>query len=261
VADRRAHTMGVGMGIGLAGRHALVTGGTRGIGRAVTLALAGAGAEVMACYRSGGDHAERLAWRLKELGGDHHVVQADVADPKDVARLGDECRDRFGSLDVVVNNAGVISHIPIMELELSEWRRVLDTNLTGAFLVIQKVLPMLEVGASIVNVGSRASSSGVPLRAHYTAAKAGLVGLTRSLAKELGPHGIRVNVVAPGVIDSDLERRLAPGQRAELARRYSALTALGRVGEVEEVAGAVLFLSSDLARFVTGQTIDVDGGI
>lgn len=249
------------MGLDIGGRNALVTGGSRGIGRAVTLALAEAGANVIACYRTGGEPVETLSRRLKEIGGVHHLVQADVSQADDVLDLAGECRDRLGGLDVVVNNAGVISHIPIDELPLSEWHRVVDTNLTGAFLVIQSVLPLLGTGSSIINIGSRASVAGVPLRAHYTAAKAGLVGLSRSLAKELGPRGIRVNVVAPGVIDSDQDHALPPARRAELEQRYRALTALGRVGRVEEVAGVVLFLASDLARYITGQTIDVDGGI
>jgi 3-oxoacyl-[acyl-carrier protein] reductase len=249
------------MGIDLRGRHALVTGGSRGIGRAATLALARAGADVIACYRTGGNNVDGLARALKETGGDHHVVPADVSDPDAVRTLAGECRDRFGTLDVVVNNAGVISHVPIGDLSLEEWRRVLDVNLTGTFLVIQNVLPLLADGASIVNIGSRAAAAGVALRAHYTAAKAGVAGLTRSLAKELGPRGIRVNVIAPGVIDTDEERRIPAAQRTEMARRYGALTALGRVGQVDEVAGAVLFLASDLSRYVTGETVNVDGGI
>jgi 3-oxoacyl-[acyl-carrier protein] reductase len=249
------------MRVELEGRNALVTGGNRGIGRAVTLALAGAGANVVACYRNGGESVETLARRLKEIGGDHHVLQADISDVANVRALARECRNRLGALDVVVNNAGVISHIPIDELSLAEWRRVIDTNLTGAYLVIQSTLPLLRAGSSVINIGSRASAAGIPLRAHYTAAKAGLVGLTRSLAKELGVRGIRVNVLSPGVIDTDEDHALPSARRAELEQRYRTLTALGRVGRVEDVAGVAMFLASDLSRYVTGQNIDVDGGI
>jgi 3-oxoacyl-[acyl-carrier protein] reductase len=249
------------MELELTGRRALVTGTSRGIGREITLALARAGADVVACCRTAGPAAESLAGELKEIGGDHHVVQADVTKPADVERLADECATRLGSLGVIVNNAGAISHVPIQELSLDEWRRVVDTCLTGTFLVIQKTLPLLGPGSSIVNIGSRATRAGLPMRSHYTAAKAGLVGLTRSLAKELGPRGIRINVVAPGVVDSDEARALPPQRRAEVLARYRELTALGRLGEAGEIAGAVLFLASDLSRYMTGATIDVDGGI
>jgi 3-oxoacyl-[acyl-carrier protein] reductase len=241
--------------IDLSGRKALVTGGTRGIGRGITLALARAGADVLTCHRSDGEHAEQLARELKEIPGNHHVMRADVSDSADVRALAQECRARFGRLDVVVNNAGVISHEPFDRLGLDEWRRVLDTNLTGAYLVVQAALPMMERGASVVNVGSRAATVGIPLRAHYTAAKAGLIGLTRSLCKELGPRGIRVNLVAPGVIATEVE--LPEAVRAT----YEGMTALRRLGDPADVAAVVCFLASDLAAYITGETLHVDGGI
>lgn len=243
------------MQLELAGKRALVTGGTRGIGRGIVLELARAGVDVVTCHRQDSDAVDSLARELKQIGGDHHVVKADVGDPDDVARLVEECRTRLGGLDVVVNNAGVISHVPFGELPLEEWRRVLDTNLTAAYYVIQQALPLLGAGASIVNVGSRVATVGIPLRAHYTAAKAGLVGLTRSLCKELGSRGIRVNLVAPGPVETEEE---VPEQVRE---RYRHLIALGRLGTPQEIAGTVLFLASDLAGFVNGETINVDGGI
>lgn len=245
----------------LAGKKALVTGGTRGIGRGIVLALARAGVSVATCSRSGGSDADSLDRELKELGGEHLVVQADVSDPESVGRLVGECRTRFGSLDVVVNNAGTISHVPFEKLPIEEWRQVIDSNLTGTYLVTQAALPLLGEGASVINIGSRSAQVGIPLRGHYTAAKAGLVGLTRSLAKELGSRGIRVNLIAPGIIDTDVERKIPAEERAKMEARYSALTALGRVGEIEEIAGVVLFLASAGARYVTGETINVDGGI
>lgn len=249
------------MELGLIGKRALVTGGSRGIGREIALALARAGADVVACCRTVNAATQDLAEELELIGGEHHVVQADVTDPADVTRLAEECRARLGSLEVIVNNAGVISHVPIEELSLEEWHTVIDTSLTGAFLVIQRTLPLLRPGSSIVNIGSRASRVGLPLRAHYTAAKAGLEGLSRSLARELGPRGIRVNMVAPGVIDSAQARAFTPERRAEALARYSRLTALGRLGEADEVAEVVVFLASDASRYVTGATVDVDGGI
>ncbi|HZN74638.1 MAG TPA: SDR family NAD(P)-dependent oxidoreductase [Micromonosporaceae bacterium] len=241
--------------INLAGRKALVTGGTRGIGREITLALARTGADVLACYRHDGEHVEQLARDLKEITGDHHVVRADISDTAAVRALADECSSRFSHLDVVVNNAGVISHEPFERLAVDEWRRVLDTNLTGAYLVTQAMLPLLRTGGSIVNIGSRVATVGIPLRAHYTAAKAGMIGLTRSLCKELGPRGIRVNLVAPGVIATELELS------EEVRARYEGMTALRRLGAPADIAAVVCFLASDLAAYVTGETINVDGGI
>jgi 3-oxoacyl-[acyl-carrier protein] reductase len=238
------------------GRRVLLTGGSRGIGRAIALAFAREGGTVMACYRSDKGAAEQLRIALKETGGRHHVVQADVARPDDVARLVADAGDRLGGLDAVVHNAGAISHVPFAELSLAEWRRVVDTNLTAAFLLAQHSLPLLSEGSSIVFVGSKVAAVGVPLRSHYTAAKAGLQGLTRSLCKELGPKGIRVNVVAPGVIETEEAATLPP----DVYRRYQALSSLGRLGHVDEVATAVLFAADPAAGYLTGQTINVDGG-
>ena len=238
-------------------KNVLVTGGTRGIGRAIVRTLAGAGANLVTCYRQDEEAAARLADELNQTGGNHHVIRADVSDPAQAAGLVAECRTRLGSLDVVVNNAAAISHVPFAELALSEWQRVIDTNLTAVAQVIQLTLPLMTRGGSIVNIGSRVATVGIPMRAHYTAAKAGLIGLSRSLCKELGPAGIRVNVVAPGVVATEDAANLP----AEVLARYRQITALGRLGEPEEIAGVVLFLASDLAGYVTGETIHVDGGI
>jgi 3-oxoacyl-[acyl-carrier protein] reductase len=202
-----------------------------------------------------GEHLDRLARELKEIPGDHHVVQADVGDADSVTALIEECRTRFNRLDVVVNNAGVISHVPFERLAPAEWHRVLDTNLTGAYLVAQGALPLLDQGSSIVNIGSKVATVGIPLRAHYTAAKAGMIGLTRSLCKELGPRGIRVNMVAPGVIATETE---LPD---EVRERYEGMTALRRLGSTADIAAVVCFLASDLAGYITGETINVDGGV
>ncbi|MFD7907135.1 SDR family NAD(P)-dependent oxidoreductase [Kitasatospora sp. NPDC057904] len=249
------------MSIDLTGKRILVTGGSRGIGRGIVLALARAGARTVACYRTESPAVESLRGELAATGGEHHLVQADVSVPEDVERLVSAAKERFGALDVVVNNAGVISHVPFPELPLEEWRRVLDTNLTAPFLVIQKSLPLLSAGSSVITVGSRAAVIGIPLRAHYTASKAGLIGLTRSLMKELGPKGIRVNLVAPGVIETEEFETAPPEEVARVKSRYQGLTGLGRLGTPDEIAGAVLFLSSDLSAYVTGETIHVDGGI
>jgi 3-oxoacyl-[acyl-carrier protein] reductase len=245
------------MSIRLDGKNALVTGGTRGVGSGIVLALARAGANVISCYRQDAEAAHALAGDLKEIGGDHHLIQADVTDADDIAELIAESRECYGSLHVVVNNAGAISHVPFAELTVAEWHRVIDTNLTAAAQVIQHALPMISGGGSIINIGSRVATVGIPLRAHYTAAKAGLIGLTRSLAKELGPRGIRVNVIAPGVIETEEARKL-PAERRE---HYTRLAALGRLGRPDEVGAAVVFLASDQSSYITGEILNVDGGI
>jgi 3-oxoacyl-[acyl-carrier protein] reductase len=249
------------MDLGLKGRRALVTGGTRGVGRGIVLALARAGVDVLTCYRSGEDYAASLEKELAEVGGAHKVVRCDLADSAQITELVGQAKDLFGGLDLIVNNAGAISHVPYGELPEQEWRRIIDTNLTAAHLVIQQALPILGEGASVISIGSKSSEVGIPLRAHYTATKAALRGLTRSLAKEFGSRGLRFNVLALGVIETEALDAMPEEQRALMIKRYSEKTALGRLGTPDEVAGAVLWLASDLSRYVTGATIHVDGGI
>jgi len=241
--------------LGFKGKRALVTGGTRGIGRAVTLALASAGAAVVAVHREDGPAAEAMRRELAELGGLGNVVRADVTSASDVERLASTCRDELGGLDVLINNAGVHGRAMLDELDLAEWSRLIDTDLTSMFQVTQACLPLLGEGSSVVNVGASVAFRGMAGTAHYTAAKAGVIGLTRSLCKEFGPGGIRFNTVAPGVIDTGDE--LPP----PVAQRVQRMTALGRLGTPDEVAGAVLYLASDAAAYVTGALLTVDGGI
>jgi 3-oxoacyl-[acyl-carrier protein] reductase len=242
--------------IRLDGKRVLLTGGTRGIGRGLALAIAETGAQLITCGRTDSEAAQSLARELKELGGEHHVVAADISTEAGIDGLIEECKERLGGLDVIVHNAGAISHIPFEKLPVDEWHRIINTNLTAAFLLVQRALPLLSPGASVINIGSRSAMVGIPLRAHYTASKAGIVGLTRSLAKELGERGIRVNVIAPGVIEPENEPL-----SEEIVARYTKLTALRRLGRPHEIAGAMLFLASDLSSYVTGETINVDGGI
>ncbi len=244
------------MQLDLKGRSALVTGGSRGIGRAITLALARQGVNVVTCYRRESEAVESLAREARVLGN-VELVQADVSREEEVVRLLEKCRERLGRLDIVVNNAGAISHVPLSDLTQTEWHRMLDTNLTSVFLVIREALPLLSDGASVINVGSSVATRGMAAGAHYTASKAGLIGLTRSLCKELGPRGIRVNTLAPGIIETDMVSRLTPEQR----KKYEAMSAVGRLGQADDIAGAVLYLASDLSRFVSGVTLEVNGGI
>jgi 3-oxoacyl-[acyl-carrier protein] reductase len=249
------------MGSSLTGKKILVTGGSRGIGRGIVLAAAEAGADVITCYRSEGDAVDSLVKELAETGGDHHAIRADVGSIERVDELLGEVGERYGELHGVVNNAGVISHIPFGELASEEWSRVIDTNVTAAYRVIQQALPLFQPGASVVNIGSRGAAAGIPLRAHYTAAKSAMIGMTRSLAKELGPRGIRVNVVAPGVIETEAFDAMPPERAEAMRATYAQKTALGRLGQVKEIAGPVLFLLGDESGYLTGETINVDGGI
>ncbi|MFI5527153.1 SDR family NAD(P)-dependent oxidoreductase [Kitasatospora sp. NPDC051853] len=243
----------------LAGRRFLVTGGTRGIGRGVVLAAARAGADVVTCHRQDGEAVDSLQRELAATPGKHRVLRADAADERDVERLLDECDAGLGGLDVVVNNAGAFRPVPYPELDPAEWAATVQGNLTAAHLVTRRALPLLGPGSSVVNLGSTVARIGMAGGAHYTAVKAGLVGLTRSLARELGPRGIRVNTVSPGRIATEALDELPPEAAEHQRRLFSSFTALGRLGTVEEIARLVLFLGSDRASYITGQDIHADG--
>jgi 3-oxoacyl-[acyl-carrier protein] reductase len=245
------------MDLGLDGKRVLVTGGTRGIGRETVLAFARAGARVVTANRSLGEPADSLAVELKALGDGHRVIQADVTDPAGVATIADACREALGGLDVVVNNVGIDARGKFGELPLEEWQRVIRTNLTSCFLVTQGTLDLLADDGSIVNVGAAAALRGRPESSHYGASKSALLGFARSLAREVGRRGIRVNTVVPGVIETEPGAGIPP----EVADIIRGMTALGRLGSMADVAAAVLFLASDVSRYITGATINVDGGI
>jgi glucose 1-dehydrogenase/3-oxoacyl-[acyl-carrier protein] reductase len=241
----------------LAGKRALVTGGTRGIGRAVALGLARAGAHVVVSHQRESEAAESLRRELKETAGNHLVMIADAADPAALAELLEATGEHLGGLDIVVNNVGTINHVPYDQLSFEDWNQVLTTNLTATHLVTQGALPLLGSSGSVINVGSGAGVVGVPLRAHYTAAKTGLIGLTRSLSKELGVKGIRVNLVTPGVTETDH----ATGMPDTVRAMYTNRIPLGRLGNAEEIANVVLFLASDVSSYVNGANFAADGGI
>lgn len=245
------------MDLDLKGKRALVTGGSRGIGRATVLALAAHGASVAAGYTRESDEIHSLAAELETFNNDSHVVRADVSDEASVTEMVDGVIKRFERLDIVVNNAGVVSHKMIGDLDLAEWHRVIDTNLTSIFMVVQRALPAMTSGASIINVTSAVGLKGMPARTHYTASKAGIIGFTRSLAKEIGPKGMRANAVAPGIIETDQVGGLTDEGRA----RYKTMIALGRMGQPDDIAGPILFLASDLSKYVNGETLTVDGCI
>jgi 3-oxoacyl-[acyl-carrier protein] reductase len=241
------------MDLRLAGKRVLVTGGSRGIGRAAVLAFVDAGAQVVTCCRAEGEDAADLSRHLKESGGPHRLVFADVTGEAGVAQLTGACAEALGGLDVVVNNVGIDGHAALPDLSSQEWGKLIDTNLGTCFRVTQAALPLLADGGSVIFLGSSAALRGRPESAHYTASKAALTGLTRSLAKELGDRSVRVNVVAAGAVGD--------GVPPPLRERLAAMTALGRLATTDDIAGAILFLASDLSRYVTGSTLHVDGGI
>ncbi len=245
------------MDIDLSGKTALVTGGSRGIGRAVALTFARHGASVVACYRNESDDVRTLAEELERLGNGSYVAQVDITEEESVARLVDEARERLGHIDILVNNAGAVSHKSLADMEFAEWRRVIDTNLNALYLVTHAVLEAMPAGGSVINIGAGVAMVGMVGRTHYAASKAGVIGFTRSLCKEAGPRGIRANVLTPGITETHQVAGLTPEQR----ERYEGLAALKRLGQPQDMANVALFLASDLASFVTGANVNVDGGI
>ncbi|MGK5552511.1 SDR family NAD(P)-dependent oxidoreductase [Actinomadura kijaniata] len=243
------------MDLGLQDRRVLVTGGTRGIGRAVVTAFAGQGARVHTCYRGDAEAAARLGKDLAALGARYRIDRADLGVPEQARALVADAADHLGGLDVLVHNAAVVGRSPLAETGRAEWDEIMDVNLGGMYEVTRAALDVLAPGASVVVVSSAVATRGMAGRVAYTASKAACVGFVRSLCKELGPRGIRVNSVAPGIVET--ESGLSPAAR----ERYTGMAALGRVGVPEDIAGAVAFLASDLAAYVTGQTLVVDGGI
>ena len=240
----------------LAGRVAVVTGSGRNIGRAIALELAGAGAAVMVNARTSAAEAEEVADEIRKAGGRAAVTRADVADPGAAAALIAAAVESFGRLDILVNNAAVRREVDFARLEYREWREIVGTILDGAYLCSHAALPHLIASGSgaIVNIGGLAAYTGAARRAHVIAAKAGLAGLTRALAHDLAPHGITVNSVAPGLIDT--VRASGPP-----AHHAAHTPLLGRLGRPEEIAALVRFLCGPDARYITGQTIHANGGV
>ncbi len=234
----------------LEGKTALVTGGSRGIGRAIAVELARGGATVVVGYRSGADEAAEVA---AEIGG--RAIQADVSSAEDAARLVEEA----GDIDILVNNAGLTRDGLLARMSDDDWRTVIDTNLSSVFYTCRAVTrPMMKKRAgAIVNVSSIVGVHGNWGQTNYAASKAGIVGFTKSLARELGSRGVRANVVAPGYVQTALTEVLPDEAREAMLTN----TPLGRLGEPADIAGAVRFLCSDEASFVTGEVLLVDGGL
>lgn len=243
----------------LAGQAAIVTGAARGIGRAIAVALAREGAAVVVNYREQAEAAAGVVRTIRELGADAVAVRADVTDPAAARSLVASAIDRWGRLDILVNNAGVAMYRLLLDMSVDEWDAVMAVHLRGAFNCSQAALPhMIRAGRGrIINISSVWGQVGAANEVAYSTAKAGLIGFTRALAKEVSRAGITVNAVAPGAIETDMVAGLSGEELAELADSIP----LGRLGRPEEVAAAVVYLASPAAAYLTGQVISPNGGM
>lgn len=241
------------------GRVALVTGGSRGIGRQVALDLAERGADVVINYRGNKAAADEVLERIQGYGRRALALQADVSDFAQASEMVQQAVDAMGRLDILVNNAGVTRDTLLMRLSEDDWDLVIDTVLKGTCACSKAALrPMMRQRyGRIINIGSVSGLAGNPGQTNYSAAKAGLVGFTKSLAKEVGSRNITVNLVAPGMIATEMTAGLPEPLMAEVVRN----TPLGRLGQPADVAAAVVFLASEAAGFITGQVLSVDGGL
>ena len=238
---------------------AIVTGGSRGIGRAIALELARAGAKVVVNYAGHGEKAEETLSLIQEVGGEALAVQADVSQVEDVERLIQTTLKTYGKIDILVNNAGITRDTLLLRMNETDWDAVLDTNLKGVFLCTKAVSKsmMKQRSGVIINISSVVGITGNAGQANYSAAKAGIIGFTKSIARELGSRGIRVNAVAPGYISTDMTESLGEEVREQVMTQIP----LGRMGQPEDIARTVVFLASPAASYITGQTLAVDGGM
>jgi 3-oxoacyl-[acyl-carrier protein] reductase len=244
----------------LSGKVALVTGAQQGIGRATALALARAGADVGVNYLDDPDGASAVAREITAMGRRATLVKGDVSMPAHVETMTNTVTRELGGIDVLVNNAGVFPRVPFLEMKEGDWDYVIDINLKGSFLCAQAAARLMVAqrrAGAIVNLASTAVRGAV-LGVHYSASKSGVVGMTRAMALELAPHGIRVNAIAPGLTDTAQPRY---GHSEEALAAMGRAVPLGRMAQPEEIADVIVFLASDDARYVTGQTLFANGGV
>ena len=241
----------------LTGRVAIVTGASRGIGRAIAERFAAAGASIVAGARE--RHADAVVGQIRENGGNAVAVTVDLTDVSSIATLGDTALEQYGRIDVLVNNAGIVRDQLMVRMKPEDWDVVLATNLTATFESCRCVLRTMvkQRSGRIINISSVVGQSGNPGQANYAASKAGMVGLSKSLAREVASRGITVNVVAPGMIDTDMTSSLPEAGRQAMLGQIP----MGRLGTPEEIASAVHFLASDEASYITGQVVAVNGGM
>jgi 3-oxoacyl-[acyl-carrier protein] reductase len=246
-------------GDSLAGRVAIVTGGSGGIGRAICIALAERRAAVAVHYRSQAAAAGAVVAHIEAAGGSAAPFPADLAQPRAPDALARQVAARFGPADILVNNAGEFTDGAVADLTDEKWDQTLTLNLTAAFRCARAVIPAMKAGGwgRIINMSSQAAWSGSVNHAHYAASKAGLLGFTYSLARELGPFGITVNAVSPGRIATDMLAEHLPHRQEEWLRQ----TPLRRIGDADEIAPAIAFLASDCAGYITGANLHINGGL
>ncbi|MGG3738661.1 3-oxoacyl-[acyl-carrier-protein] reductase [Aeribacillus pallidus] len=243
----------------LEGKIALVTGASRGIGREIALEFARQGANVVVNYAGSEQKALEVVEEIKQLGREAFAFQCNVADAEQVQQMVKETIERFGRLDILVNNAGITRDNLLMRMKEEDWDDVLNINLKGVFLCTKAVTRqmMKQRSGRIINISSIVGVSGNAGQANYVAAKAGVIGLTKTSAKELAPRGITVNAIAPGFITTDMTNQLSEEVSQEMLKQIP----LGRFGEPSDIAKVAVFLASDAANYMTGQTLHVDGGM
>ena len=242
----------------LEGKSAIVTGGSIGIGAAIAVKLAECGANVAINYRKHSEEAEAVINRIKTLGSKGFMVQADISKFEDADKMVKKVMDEFGGIDILVNNAGINWDGVIWKMTEEQWDSVLNTNLKGCFNYIRAVAPVFreQQAGKIINITSINGLRGKFGQANYSASKAGIIGLTKSVARELGKYSVNVNAVAPGLIETDMMKNIEESVRAAALEDI----VLKRIGQPDDVANMVAFLCTDLARHITGEVIKVDGG-
>jgi len=238
---------------------AIVTGGSRGIGKAIVLEFAKQGAHVAFNFVKSEGKALALKKEIEQQGGKVLTFRQDVKDYDAIKIMVEGVKSHFGKLDIIVNNAGILRDKALMLMEEQDWEDVIATNLSGAFNLVRAAIVgfMKQKSGNIINITSVAGLKGMPRQVNYSASKAGIIGLTKALAKEVGSYNVRVNAIAPGYVDTDMVQDLKEGYKDELLKQIP----LKRFGRAEEVARVATFLASDTAKYITGQVLTIDGGL